>query len=363
MRKNNSIRHQYGSEHYLLDYDGGSGSDNPWDKEFRSYASGRDALRSLLNYGQKEIGWRRLWVPSYFCQEVVASLKSTGISIELYDDSPTDESCALDIRNVRDGDAMLNVNFMGLRLQRETELYGALAVIEDHTHDPWSTWASESPADWCVASLRKTLPIPDGAVLWSPRKRALPEQLMCMPERAYASLNKMAGMILKKRYLMGDDICKDDYMRLYRFGEEHIASNETSGISVWSGNLLNTFPTRSWRGKRLNNYRAFGRVIQDVPFVRLLKPESEECSSPFSCLIVFDSPDMRDFVRMRLLERDVYPSVLWPLHEPVIDGIPVRHQMLSRKILSIPCDMRYCEEDMACIAGIIGNAVHEWAVT
>lgn len=357
------MRCEYGSEHYLPDYRPGGHVENPWNEASRSYASGRDALRSLLQYGQEHLGWRRLRVPSYFCQEVVASLCRTGLTIAPYEDAPVDMSAPRKLREVREGDIMLNVNFMGLRFWRENELYESLEVIEDHTHDPWSAWAYTSCANWCVASLRKTLPIPDGAVLWSPTGKELPSALPCTEERSYASLRKMAGMVLKKRYLEGDDISKPDFLELYRSGEEQIASNDASGISVWSRNLLNTFPIQQWRQKRLDNYRVFARALENQPFVRLLMPESEDSSCPFSCLMLFDSPDTRDFVRMRLLERDVYPSVLWPLHEPAIQGIPAMHEQLSRKVLSIHCDMRYDVDDMACIAGVVSNAIQEWAAS
>lgn len=355
------MRSEYGSEHYLLDYGPGGRIENPWDELARSYASGRDALRSLLHHGQERLGWRRLWVPSYFCQEVVASLCRTGIPIVPYDDAPVDASYPRELRDARAGDIMLNVNFMGLRLWREPGFYGALEVIEDHTHDPWSAWAYTSSADWCVASLRKTLPIPDGAVLWSPTGRALPAPLKCTEERSHASLRKMAGMVLKKRYLAGDDISKADFLELYRAGEAQISSHDPSGISEWSRNLLNTFPIQEWRRKRLDNYRAFAKALGNSPFVRLVAPESQSSSCPFSCLMLFDSPARRDFVRKRLLDRDVYPSVLWPLHEPAIQGIPAMHEQLGRKVLSIHCDMRCDEDDMAVIAGIVTNAVRESA--
>jgi hypothetical protein len=40
-------------------------------------------------------------------------------------------------------------------------------LVEDHSHDPFSPWAVGSSADYAFCSLRKTLPVPDGGLLWS----------------------------------------------------------------------------------------------------------------------------------------------------------------------------------------------------
>ena len=41
----------------------------------------------------------------------------------------------------------------------------SIVLIEDHIHDPLSDWSQSSNADYAVASLRKTLPVPIGAML------------------------------------------------------------------------------------------------------------------------------------------------------------------------------------------------------
>ncbi len=78
----------------------------------------------------------------------------------------------------RAGDAILAVDYFGARHGAAWRAFQAgrqdTLLIEDHSHDPQSTWATSSTADYAFASLRKTMPISDGAILWSPRGRALP---------------------------------------------------------------------------------------------------------------------------------------------------------------------------------------------
>ena len=66
---------------------------------------------------------------------------------------------------------VVGVNYFGVR---EAEPWQAwrerteCILVEDHAHDPASAWATTSTADYAFSSLRKTLPVPDGAILWSP---------------------------------------------------------------------------------------------------------------------------------------------------------------------------------------------------
>src|SRR5690606_7795309 len=133
------------------------------DAQGRLYGSGRDALRALLRHGKTQLGWQRLLIPSYFCQDVAASF-TRELPTEVYVDRPglrPDERAIA----TREGDAVLNVNLFGFRTAQWAFKLPGVAVIEDHTHDPWSAWAATSQADFAVASLRKTLPLPDGGVL------------------------------------------------------------------------------------------------------------------------------------------------------------------------------------------------------
>ena len=58
-------------------------------------------------------GWKRIWIPAYFCYEVVDSIKKTGVEIAFYNDYPSanDES-AIQRINFKEGDVLLRVNFL-----------------------------------------------------------------------------------------------------------------------------------------------------------------------------------------------------------------------------------------------------------
>lgn len=317
------------------------------------FGSGRDAIRALLRWGMASRGWNRLFVPSYFCAEVVDSVRSIGIRTASYIGRPDGGRPPLDQLGLHEGDVVFIVNFFGLMsspLSHDGKR--TYDVIEDHTHDPWSVWAESSSADWCIASLRKVLPIPDGGVVWSPRAYDLPRQLPLTPGRRQASLEKMGGMILKLQYLSGTPIPKKMYRDLLSSGEVHVSDSDVSGISPWSSLLLRSYPSQEWRQARKRNYLTFVTEMEDMEWISVLKPDDVTRAYPFSCVLVFDTPERRDYVRRQLILHRVYPAVLWPL-DVGMPGVHKEDAMFSARMLSIHCDFRYESSDMIKVASLI----------
>jgi hypothetical protein len=355
MEVSTTVRWEFGSEFHWFAYQPTTPEPTPWGRKGELFMCARDALRALIHDGMANRGWQRLWVPGYFCQEVLISLASTGIELVIYPDDPQESSPSLRGSGMGSGDVVFIVNFFGLRseLPRGLADLGGIETIEDHSHDPWSAWAWSSDATWCVCSLRKTLPIPDGGVLWSPRGRPLPSAWGVTPEQRDASSRKLAAMVLKGLYLSGHDVDKIAFRELSIAGENSLAGDDAAGISEFAGSLLPTFPASSWRAVRLTNHQVLSESLSGVPWVTVLQPGDPLKTCPFSGILVFDSADRREHVRQNLIRSDAYPAILWPLHEPVVPGVENRHRELSRRMMSIPCDMRYGESDMLRVADLI----------
>lgn len=345
-------RWEHGSEFHALFAGAGPGA-HPWGTAGAHHGSGRDALRAVMADGRDHRGWRRLWVPSFFCQEVVASLLLEGLPVLPYDAGPEEAQPDLASVPLRSGDALLRVNLFGLQALGPVDLprRDGVEVIEDHTHDPWSERAWSSDADWCVASLRKTVPVPDGGVLWSPLGRPLPPAPVLTPERRLASLEKFSAMLLKDAYLRGEAVAKDLFRALALEGEHGIGEGGPSAMAPWSRALMDTFPLEAWRRQRAANHRALSGALADLPGARVLKGAPGSC--PFFGVLVFDRAQERDRVRRNLVQARIYPGAHWPMEPPAIEGIPAGHVDLSRRILTLHCDARYQPEDMARVASAV----------
>jgi len=353
-------RWEHGSEfHWPLPSSGDTGVPCPWSEDPSFLGSGRDAFRFLIAHGIQAHAWRRLWVPSYMCQHVVETLTNTGIKCMLYEDAPDQAAPKAQTLSLESGDALLAVNYFGLRdasALDAIDMKGA-SLIVDHTHDLLSSWAFDSKADYAIASLRKTLPTPDGGVLWSPKAHALPSPPALTQERAMAARAKWKAMRLKAHYLAGELVSKSDFRALASEGESQMAAGEISGIYPETEARLGRFPQHAWRDQRAANHQAACERLDEVEGLRVLTGVDSSC--PFSLFVVFESSQKRDHTRQQLIDNMVYPALLWPLEACVLEGTPERHRGLAHRSLSIHCDMRYSREDMQRVADIIVEAMRE----
>ena len=345
---------EQGSEFHLMESTrSGKRVESPWKSDGLLFGSGRDAIKSILVFGMASMGWRRLWVPAYFCQKVAGALIQTGIDVECYYSwYPGETGEGKREFAVGREDAVLLVNHFGLKsdVKPAFDIRNAAAVIEDHTHDPWSPCAFNSGADYCIASLRKTLPVPDGGVLWSPRNRKLPDSPSLTEEHRLAAGNKLEAMELKDLFLQGKMADKSTYRTLSLSGEADLCGRDLSAVSEWTAEKLGEFPVIEWREARKRNHDVMRQALSPVKWLRVVSSSAGAGIVPFSCILLFDSPERREFVRTKLIDASIYPAILWSLEKPAVQGIPDEHKEASRRMLSIHCDMRYSTDDMELVA-------------
>lgn len=360
MKYNSRGNWEQGSEFPLMDYHSDKRTRHPWNESCLYMGSGRDAIRLLLDHGIENRGWLRLWIPGYFCQGVVETIQLSGITVMVYNNNPLADDQVWDNLPFEKGDVILVVNFFGLCSQPDYTSIDRqhVEIIEDHTHDPWSDWAWNSQADWGIASLRKTIPVPDGGVLWSPQGWALPSRVKSTFEHRIASLEKLAAMVLKKYYLDELPIDKQTFRNLAMSGEEGIAVGQVSAMTPWTKEMVNTIPVENWREKRIQNYSKLTDVLKTCKWVQTPK-EILPGTCPLSVPLLFDKPLRRDHVRTRLIENSVYPAILWDLDNPVIEGVSDQCCDISRRILCIHCDMRYDEQTMEYLGKLISTYADE----
>ena len=172
---------------------------HPWPASHTWYSLGREALRAAVC----QAGSRHVWLPGYFCRDAVLYLEGAGYLVSFYHDSPVQLQPSWDSLNPQPGDAVVAVNYFGSRSGEAWRSWPQkrpdVVLVEDHTHDPFSPWACASTAHFAFASARKTLPIPDGGILWSPSGRELPARASAC--NWLASTLKAAGMVSKSIYL------------------------------------------------------------------------------------------------------------------------------------------------------------------
>lgn len=325
------------------------------------YSCGRSALAGIIQYGREVLGWKRLWIPSYYCPEVVETIFATGISAKFYFDSPVDR--VIVPRDVFPGDAILIVNFFGVKSREEYAEFFRLGipVIEDHSHDPWSTWAMQSQASYLMASLRKTLPIPDGGAIWSNNGSPLPSQPLQKGPSSSVPVEKIEAMLLKTLYLAGKISDKARYLELFNSAKQKLCLatiDRQCGeepISELSKGILASFPWRAWRARRLANYRRLRQQVPEQSGMKVLDSNGQD-GCPFMMTLLFPSRKKRDQMKKRLIEHSVFPAIIWPI-EGSHTWASERAKILSGQILSIHCDGRYSLADMDKITETLSQCI------
>ena len=316
------------------------------------YADGRQALVHLY----KTQGWERLWVPEYFCYEVVESLKLTGLNLCFYADYPGyggDSNTLEAIQkhgHFKPTDAILRVNYFGTRSYRCSEEFSVAAIVEDHTHDLIGGWAINSHADWCIASLRKSLPIPEGGILWSPIGLCLPRVPKRSEENERIASIRWDAMKLKTHYLAGDSVEKSAFRAGFVDTEVFFDSAEVSAIDKASHKYLQDFDIQDWYNSKRENWELLSDIKKEG--IQVLGIEGDGCY-PFSLVIVFDNLNERDRARTELIANQIYPAILWDI--PFTTKSEVFK--FSHGMLSIHCDARYSKEDVLTMKSIIESVL------
>ena len=301
------------------------------------YGDGRQALVNLY----QSQGWKRLWVPEYFCYDVLSSWEKAGLKISFYPDYPgADDEPVIRSIAFQSGDALLRINYFGVRKFRSNKGI-PVTVVEDHTHDLMGDWVLRSDADYCIASLRKTLPVAEGGALWSPKGLPLPPAPPVSAYNESVAARRWEAMRLKAQYLEGAPIDKQAFLRVFLETEAYFDSASVSRIDNQSQLFLQGFDITGWNARKLRNFDALSMIASQ--HFSYMVPEDGNCN-PFSFIIICETPEYRDKLRHELILQDIYPAVLWsiPLDIPASE----KAKSFSRRMLSIHCDGRYSIEDM-----------------
>lgn len=327
--------------------------------DVRWYACGRHAIDAIVRHG----GWKRIWMPAYFCYEVISHLKEQ-FEVELYDDNPLNSKDDEVVRLLpyREGDVLLRTDYFGLRKWRTNEGI-EIPVIEDHTHGLITDWALRSDADYCVASLRKSLPVAAGGILWSPKEFHLPDAIDASAECLQMAAIRFQAMTLKGKYLKEVSKCQYDsivsselmkqknaFRKKYIDSEEHINRLVLSGIDHESEKIAKALNVKLWTGLKAENW-CLCKELLDKRF-KVIEPESGKIVQPFSLILLMETAKERERLRRYMIQHQIYPAILWQMPD---DNVFAEAKYFSDRMLSVHCDIRYNREDVKKMCNIING--------
>ncbi len=309
------------------------------------FASGSGALTALL----RQLRPSRLHVPTFFCMGVVEALAEHA-DLGWYRELPDGTGPHLDTLDARPGDAVLVNNLFGRGYREPWDAWSAdhprVTVIEDHTHDPLSDWARASTAAYCVTSLRKTLPVPDGALLWSPREKPLPSPVGA--ESPAAAL-KLTAMVLKAAWLAGRDVDKPAFRALQQAGELGLR-NCAAPASAFTRAVLPRLDVWRLRSVRAENAQA---LVKSLGADRQPLDHGPPDAVPFHVQLLCGSEAARDALLAELARERIFAPVHWRQPATGFWSGDADAAGYAARILTVPADHRYGTADMERVAAAL----------
>ncbi len=299
--------------------------------------TGRDALRAIVAQGRSR-GWRRLYVPCYYCHAVLDDI-AHDIDVRMYPHAPFGGPAQLALA---DDEAVLVPEYFGLRA--EVDVHGG-SVLLDRSHDLLATWSYARAPDYVFASLRKTLPVPDGGLVRPLAGQPLPHALAPTAAHVRAAASMSAAMAMKAAYLAGLPVAKAAYLALAGEGEAALRGDaEISGPTALTRALAPVVDLSRMQQRRRDNLALLGHCLAGLP------AEVQWRETPAFGILLCSDATARDRIRQALIRADVFTAVLWPMTWP---GIPESHRLLSERILVLHADYRYSARDIARLGEII----------
>jgi hypothetical protein len=241
----------------------------------------------------------------------------------------------------------VHVNYFGFDTSSKLLLKNAF-IIEDHTHDLKSDWAINSNAHYCFASLRKSLPIAAGGMIWSPKKLEIPLELAENELTNMVTYMKLSGMLLKRIYLKNGNINKQNFRSLY-LNSESLFEKKDTNAALPSAIVadINKIPVQVLREHKIKNYKFLSEAIKTKNIIWQQSLNENQC--PFGMILYFSDEKKRNGMRQYLIDNNIYPAVLWP------NQTALKAKDFSAKSLLIHCDIRYTWDDMKIIAEAVNS--------
>lgn len=305
------------------------------------YYSGRAALYAIIENGINQLGWQKIYVPSYYCHEVYDFIRPLDIRIEYYNHHPF--SRPTDSLFLDEADhVLLAVNYFGISML-DVNQYKNLVVIADLTHDLSAVETSQ--ADYVFGSLRKVLPLPVGGFA-----KAKEEEFPVSTESLQAEealLQKWSAMYLKKQYLEKDLDIKPLFRSLFIEAEETFGKEWTNaGLPAAIKPYVFSLDVERIIDTKRKNAEVISYLLRQNDLFEVI---SASLFNEFGCILRFKNAEDRDLLKKHLIENAIYPFVLWP------NQLVATDKAVSDSLLFLHIDFRYDDGDMAYLAETINN--------
>ena len=312
---------------------------NKWINNFdyKIHYTGRQALLFILDNINLTNNIENIYLPKFYCKDVYVFIKKFNDKFMFYEDKNLSDI------EFNKNDVLLLNSLFGIYSNDLLNNQGDKPItIEDHTH----SWSSEncinSTANYCFASLRKTYPIPLGAVTWSKNKTF--NELKGQDNSATLEYVEIWNLIknaqdLKREYLLGVKVDKDQYLKKISYAEKELNQEVLTSADVLEEHkdiILKWMTCNLLKAKKKNTNSLLKLIsLKNQDFVVLNTKET----TGFGLILEFINEEKMNRFKTYIIKNNIFPANLWPENEH-----------MKKKHLLIHTDFRYNAEDMNYIA-------------
>ena len=287
------------------------------------YQSARATFYALLLF----IKPKRVWMPYYICDSMLAPLIKAEIEVCFY--SLNKDLSIQDDFELEKNDLLLYVNYFGVCSHVQDLIlkkYNKEQIVFDHSQ------AFFVPPMDCLATIyspRKFFGVPDGGLLVTSLN-------MTEPEKQDTGSFARTSHLLHR--LAGEP--EDGYMA-YQANEKTLEDFQPRKMSVLTERLLNSINYDLVKQVRNTNFK---KVHSQVGHSNDFEINQENINGPMGYPYLASNSELRS----SLIKRRVFIPTYWPevLERPGVTGT---EKQLVENMNLIPCDQRYNENDIMFI--------------
>jgi len=333
---------EIGSEFHMMEAEAGRGLVFPGDDYALTFC-GRTAIETVLKNLSSA---KSALLPSYCCDSMIEPFRRAGIKVSFYS-VYYQNGMRIELGDMSDIDILLWCNYFGFRSSMPDMtafLDKGGVVIEDITHSFFSDVAYNTQSTYLVASLRKWEPILCGGICAS-KKGLLRNKPKKLPDKSFLS-EKALAMSLKSDYLeVPEDIKKPQYLSLFAESNTWLEKNYSSlKMDPYSEKYLSSVDAQRQKEIRRNNARIlYEGLCGNTEIIPLFDFSMMDCPL-FVPVIVKEG---RNEIRQKLIENKIYCPIHWPRPKD-----PCNSNLYDIE-LSLICDQRYSERDMAKLVSVL----------
>ena len=310
------------------------------DRPHVSYSNGRSGLNALLKISPGKC----LWLPAYCCDSLAQAIEGTKLQIRYY---PITKTLTPDFERLsgqlQASDLVLIIDYFGRQADLSVREYAKsrpdIDWIEDRSQalNP----GGEDWADYVLYSPRKLLGAPDGGILVSLGKP--------LPSPSLA--HRTDADFIQAALLRYEDIDEQENAVWHLANRNYEAAMAVNAqpMSRLTRHILQTIDAGWIAERRRANYQYLLEPLADLAVL----PRDDFGFVPMGFPIW--SKATQDLAA-QLADQRIFAAHHWPsLPSPARD-FPEAHQ-LAECILTLPCDQRYDQDDMAQIVAAVRGAI------